>query len=62
MSPLLHSSTRKGTKGGEGRQIRAGCFYSSYPEDEGVDGLSWLRHRGKGLLEVQVQNRGCRRR
>ncbi len=34
----------------------------SDPEDEGVDGLPWLGHRGKGLLEVQVHYRGCRRR
>ncbi len=32
------------------------------PEDEGVDVLPWLGHRGKGLLEVQVQDRGCHRR
>jgi hypothetical protein len=32
------------------------------PEDEVVDGLPWLGHRGEGLLEVQVLDRGCHRR
>ncbi len=32
------------------------------PEDEGVDGLPGQGHRGEGLLEVQVLDRGCHRR
>jgi hypothetical protein len=32
------------------------------PEDEGVDGLPWLGYHGEGLLEVQVQARGCHHR
>jgi len=32
------------------------------PEDEGVDGLPEQGHRGEGLLEVQVLDRGCHRR